>query len=675
MTNTVIKIDLKKGDTSGINSVLSDLNRLGSGIDNISSKFNAFKNLTIIALVGEGIKKAGEAAINAANQFGEVQRTMIQLHTALGGNEVSFSRMTSLIDDMASKTLSSKDEVEKLVAELASLGKSDSDITKITQASIALSNVTGQDLNSAFTQLNATYTGSAGKLEKLIPQLGSLTKAQLENGGAIDLVNRKFTDISNNMAGGYSQSVNNLKKAFDDLNEGIGEEVSKFLQPSVEWITKIIRNWNDAREAKKKYDEAVANGDSKGTRIGQIDTVEIPQVQKQINDLLKNESYQATRLKHFQEIGGNTNDVQKIIDDIQVTKQKLYSQLVSLQAEKSRLEKTKESESPTRTTTPNVIKDEGTKTLPITEGYINATWDLVKAQRILASGLTEEEYNLQQYYNNGGGNLSDQGGASSETNYTSVESNQSLLSTFTDFFSSIKDSFNKSEAGSMTSSNSGFELLNNILGSTVSNFGSLFMSLSSVQSILNPISTILSAAMTVLQPVVNKILQPLVGMLNILGQTLGQILVPIIETILIPVMSFLSDAFIMLYNYGVMPLANGLIWAFNLIYNGIAGIYNGIAAAVNTLLGWAGVHMDYMAYRDLTEGFLKKIDKASLMGASGDDNSTINNGNTASYTGPTVNNFYINIEQNGVYVGVDQFLASNASGIKEAIKELDYQPT
>jgi len=60
-------------------------------------------------------------------------------------------------------SLASKDEIEGLVAELATLGKSDAEIDRITRAAVNLSNVTGQDLNTAFTLINGTYAGTAGK--------------------------------------------------------------------------------------------------------------------------------------------------------------------------------------------------------------------------------------------------------------------------------------------------------------------------------------------------------------------------------------------------------------------------------------------------------------------------------------------------------------------------------
>ena len=229
---------------AGVKSAVKDL----LGIDDAARRVgNTLKEaFTVIAIVEAG-KKLVEFGVDCVKTFGEVERTMTQLKTALGGNEQSFTRMTDLMDDMARKTLSSKDEVEKLVAELASLGKSDEEIERITQASVALSNVTGKDLNASFTTINATFAGTGGKLEKLVPEIGGLTEAQLKAGGAVDLLNRKFGEISNSMSGGIAQQFSNLGKSAEELKEAIGANLAPVFSPMIKWISEIADKWKIGR--------------------------------------------------------------------------------------------------------------------------------------------------------------------------------------------------------------------------------------------------------------------------------------------------------------------------------------------------------------------------------------------------------------------------------------------
>jgi hypothetical protein len=62
------------------------------------------------------------------------------------------------------------------------------------------------------------------------------------------------------------------------------------------------------------------------------------------------------------------------------------------------------------------------------------------------------------------------------------------------------------------------------IGEVAEEFWGLIESVSSLRQILDPITTILKAALQVIQPMLDTILTPIVGILQILGQTIGQML-------------------------------------------------------------------------------------------------------------------------------------------------------
>lgn len=170
----------------------------------------------------------------------------------------------------------------------------------------------------------------------------------------------------------------------------------------------------------------------------------------------------------------------------------------------------------------------------------------------------------------------------------------------------------------------------------------LIGSFSSIQALLNPLQTILVAAMDVLGPVINDVLAPLVGILKVVGQLIGGMLTPVIQ-LLVPVIKLVADVFIWLYNKVLLPAGNGLITVFNLVYNGIVGVMNGIAIAVNFLLGWMGVHMNTTEYRPLNAGHLAEIDYGTLVEQGGANGASYAGGGTGSST--SVQSLNITIHQ------------------------------
>lgn len=147
--------------------------------------------------------------------------------------------------------------------------------------------------------------------------------------------------------------------------------------------------------------------------------------------------------------------------------------------------------------------------------------------------------------------------------------------------------------------------LTNAIMPLVDGFMGLINPLASVQEILNPLQTIFSAMMEVLGPLINTVLQPIVGILRVVGTALGQILVPVISA-LGPIISLVADAFIWLYNNAIRPVANAFIWVGNAIYNAIVWAINKIKSI------WGG---EQIAYRSLDSGYLTEIDSSALTAA------------------------------------------------------------
>lgn len=149
------------------------------------------------------------------------------------------------------------------------------------------------------------------------------------------------------------------------------------------------------------------------------------------------------------------------------------------------------------------------------------------------------------------------------------------------------------------------EKIGGALSPLIDGFMGLVAPLSSVQQILNPLQTIFGAMMEVLGPLINTVLQPIVGILKIVGMTLGKILAPVISA-LGPVISLVTTAFVWLYNNAIRPVANAFIWVGNAIYNAIVWAVNKIKSI------WGGAQI---AYKSMDSGYLEKIDESDVVSA------------------------------------------------------------
>lgn len=255
MSTVSVEIKGKDNLSPAVHKARSSMDSLKGSAHSLIDAFNPM--MIAGAGVALAITKISSTVTKLVTEFGESERMAVQLQTALGGSAGAFDRMSAMIGQMATKTMGSKDELEALVGQMASLGKSESEIEKITDATIALSNVTGQSLDAAFKAINGTYVGTTKELKKLVPEIGDLTKEQLAAGGAVDILNRKLGEISDAMAGGISQRIKNLSDGFGDLRENIGERMLTAFSPMLTFIDSVIGKWNEAFDAQKRYRDAL----------------------------------------------------------------------------------------------------------------------------------------------------------------------------------------------------------------------------------------------------------------------------------------------------------------------------------------------------------------------------------------------------------------------------------
>lgn len=173
-----------------------------------------------------GIQEAlrlGKESLDAAS---EKQQQKSALLNALDNQVAVQERLLAQADKLEANTLVDDDDIIKLDRYLASLGLTEKQIASLNDASVQLAAVQGTSVRSAADKLIAAQAGQVRGLAKLVPEVKSLTKAQLASGAAADLVAKKFAGSAEALATGLIGARNELKDFTDNLKEGFGDALT-----------------------------------------------------------------------------------------------------------------------------------------------------------------------------------------------------------------------------------------------------------------------------------------------------------------------------------------------------------------------------------------------------------------------------------------------------------------
>lgn len=214
---------------------------------------NQIKSAFAITAIIAAVHKLTNALSDCLADFNKAERAYKQLSLSLKDTS-GFDKLTDTIKELSRETLSSKDDIESMVSELAALGKSADEIDDISRAAVYLSNVTGKDLNSSMTTLLNTYNGTTTQLNRLGIDTSNLTKEELAQGEAVQIVIDKFGDLSKAMAeNDTAQWKKNIKDSINDIKQSIGDLVNTVVGPAIQQIDQALVTF------KGKFDNFIQN--------------------------------------------------------------------------------------------------------------------------------------------------------------------------------------------------------------------------------------------------------------------------------------------------------------------------------------------------------------------------------------------------------------------------------
>jgi len=216
------KLDQSKSDVSGFGSAI---NKMGG--------------MAMAAYAGMGVA-AVKFAKDSFIAFEAQEKANKRLLFALKGNTQEFDLLSRQAAKFQSTTGIADDAIQGIQTLGAQAGKTRQEIENITEATINWSSLTGQDLQSAYMQINGTLNGTAGRLTRVDSQFGTLTETQLKNGAAIDLINTKYKDFAANSA----TSLEKLNANWEEFKENAGSLLADVINPLFAALNDGINNIN-----------------------------------------------------------------------------------------------------------------------------------------------------------------------------------------------------------------------------------------------------------------------------------------------------------------------------------------------------------------------------------------------------------------------------------------------
>lgn len=116
------------------------------------------------------------------------------------------------------------EELIPMMANLVSLGRTESETMQIMSVAMDMSAGMGISLDSAITQLNATLNGSIGRLGQQNKELKGLTEEELKQGKAVEILGKKFK--------GFASATADTSKQLKNIKGDFKEVIGQFTLPS-----------------------------------------------------------------------------------------------------------------------------------------------------------------------------------------------------------------------------------------------------------------------------------------------------------------------------------------------------------------------------------------------------------------------------------------------------------
>ena len=326
------------------------INKMGKAVGIASAAYFGAQGL--ISGLGSVIRLAGEQ-----------EQAEKQLSFALGRTSNALLAQASALQ----KTTRFGDEATiAQMGFLASIGFTEEKIQQVIPVAMDLAEATGMSLESAVRNTAKTFSGMAGELGELVPQIRELTAEQMKAGEAVKVMGDLFEGQASAQAETLTGSIDQMKNSVGDAAEALGS----LLAPVVIEIADVIKLASQGVESLiGNFDNIITGGSLAQAEFALVNT-EMEDFKKVVDELgffsLLEMNNQLNDLLSTMPIV--TPEVQKLMDQQVILAEKMNESTQEIKKQKFEINYDEE------------IK-QGTKLTESTLNRINAEKELAKAKQ------------------------------------------------------------------------------------------------------------------------------------------------------------------------------------------------------------------------------------------------------------------------------------------------------
>ena len=251
---------------------------------------------------------------NSIDAFSQQEIAEKKLSQAFKG---STSALLAQASAMQKVTVFGDEAIIMQQAFLASIGMSEKQIKKILPVAADLASATGMTLESAVRNTAKTFSGLAGELGELVPQLRDLTPEAMKAGQAVEVMSELFGGAAEAEADTFSGSMQQLQNIMGDMGEQIGSTFAPAIMAVVDGFKDLMEvNASDVlREERQEFNTLLDILKDVNSATSTRDKA-IKKLNDKYGDYIGNLDLEKAKLEEIQELqAASANEFeQKIID-------------------------------------------------------------------------------------------------------------------------------------------------------------------------------------------------------------------------------------------------------------------------------------------------------------------------------------------------------------------------